>query len=845
MTTQGVNGKKVTAQAVQKKQKVQAKKKQQIDIAKAIREFADKNSAAVGKKGFSDILKMINKDNVISVIQNYDRYYNTGNEFDSESVVETILDESASSRQSITEALLGTGDGKNSVRGIFTYLIEKAISVGISQDKTSYYAKEFSKALDNEFKKPVMMRSSAKMDEIIQTLIQDIQSTSTMTAGEKAQVAATPVTTQQADAINVLVGRYNTARKNFNEQLKKDGWAGDLADGLSRIWGSKNTASKVRADLKVSKEQIADLKEARENGKAAFEAKFKEIFGVPYSAVNVAAYQKNEAIYLAASIQKGIEDNFRNQFSKLLNNKPLAEEGKVITTSVTAGTTNYQVTATKEQVYEREFKKIAKFMGARGEEILNNTMKQFNVTKLEDKYRVLQGIAKKIANELSKNTQVACGGRSYDSVEKTYNNSFRAAYGVSEQSNILKRVADYNLSQEKGAGIVKGAATAIAVIAAGMTGGTSAVVTAGFVAPAVVEVSDKATTGNAIDAAKKGGIKEYLKTVGNDVDWNSLAKASIVSGAMTIAFMGQSYAVTHLTKMATSALGMGDVAAAYTGTAARMLGGIAFPIGTEYAMTGEITVEGATFAVVLAVVGGAIEVVKISQAVKASKAEMQADTEARIQSARETLGIPDDVELNEQTLKKYYREAARKCHPDRIGGSEIDFVRVNDANQFLLERIGLGAKTSVSTAKPKAPAQSQSAENAKALSVVPQGDAVPQIKSSPSTYRTKLSTPEYTQLSQKIAECTDIDVLRHELRDQIKSLSGQERQNIQKQYMLKEQELRAGLSDEAKSVQNSWLGDANKTQKAATKPERPSITFTEEDVIIDVDKHEIAAPSPI
>ena len=33
MTTQGVNGKKVTAQAVQKKQKVQAKKKQQIDIA--------------------------------------------------------------------------------------------------------------------------------------------------------------------------------------------------------------------------------------------------------------------------------------------------------------------------------------------------------------------------------------------------------------------------------------------------------------------------------------------------------------------------------------------------------------------------------------------------------------------------------------------------------------------------------------------------------------------------------------------------------------------------------------------------------------------------------------------
>ena len=42
-------------------------------------------------------------------------------------------------------------------------------------------------------------------------------------------------------------------QKNFNHQLSQDGWAGDIADGISVLWGSDNRASKVRIDFYYQK----------------------------------------------------------------------------------------------------------------------------------------------------------------------------------------------------------------------------------------------------------------------------------------------------------------------------------------------------------------------------------------------------------------------------------------------------------------------------------------------------------------------------------------------------------------------------------------------------------------
>jgi len=102
---------------------------------------------------------------------------------------------------------------------------------------------------------------------------------------------------------------YKNAEAAFNKQLADDGWAGDLADGFSKLWnndlfggGTGNTASQVREELKAEKKRVALLTNAAKKGDAAFKAQFKKIYGVDYNQAAVDAYNKNptEANYKKA-----------------------------------------------------------------------------------------------------------------------------------------------------------------------------------------------------------------------------------------------------------------------------------------------------------------------------------------------------------------------------------------------------------------------------------------------------------------------------------------------------------------------------------------------------------------
>ena len=741
MSGMNVNGNKKTSAAAKAQKAKQTKKvvkKKQPSIAEALHKFADNNSAAVGKAGFTNLIKKINKDTVISIIQNYDRLYNNdeikNSTFkDAESIVETILDETGSKESAIREALIGEGDGKTSVRGIFTILLDKAKDAGVDSSTIAKYKAEFTKELDKELKGSRFTRSSAKLDEIIQVVIQAIDNQKILTPTEK-KVAVAAVNTKQIDTINIIVNRYNKALKDFNAQMKRDGWAGDVANQLSKIWGSGNTADKVRKDLKIAKKQIDELKAARNKGKAAFEAKFKKIFGVPYNAQNIMAYEKQESTYKEASIRYGIEKQFKSRCSLLLKGQPLKEE----TTSDMSGMvarrpSGTRIKATKEQVYKREFNNLAKAMGKDGTKTLNQLLEASNAKTLEEKYQILQNIAKDIFTNLHKAAEKARGGRSLADVEKTYQNSYKAAFGL--HNDILKRVTDYNISQEKGAGIVKGATVAAAAIAAGiLTGGAGA---AGILtisgtaagATAAPEISDRMTSGKAIDAAKKGGLKEYAKTVYNDVQWTDVAVQSLVSGAMAAVFAGQSIAVGKFATYTASKLGLSSVGSALMATGATTLSGIAFPLGTEYALTGKITVEGAAFAVVLAVVAGTIQVVKISKMASAAKASAQSEAEAGIEFARKTLGIPDDVELTPEVVKQYRNAKAKALHSDRtvINGAsnDLEMALVNDAYKTLTNVLKTGTvATNEATPKPAQPSTVPTAQGTDEMGLVPMNNSI-------------------------------------------------------------------------------------------------------------------------
>ena len=103
--------------------------------------------------------------------------------------------------------------------------------------------------------------------------------------------------TAQKATVDMLTQQLDIAESAFETQMKEDGWAGDLADGISNIWGvfqkDGNQAWRVRKDLARYRENMNELKSAAQEGEPQFKKKFKEIFGVEYNQNAIADYMLN------------------------------------------------------------------------------------------------------------------------------------------------------------------------------------------------------------------------------------------------------------------------------------------------------------------------------------------------------------------------------------------------------------------------------------------------------------------------------------------------------------------------------------------------------------------------
>ncbi len=105
---------------------------------------------------------------------------------------------------------------------------------------------------------------------------------------DKSDVVRKDYKTAQAETLNMLTSQLNNAKAAFNEQMKQDGWAGDVADGISVLWGSENRASKVREDIAEYGKTLKELKGCKTE--AEFNKKFKEKFGIAYNKNAIANY---------------------------------------------------------------------------------------------------------------------------------------------------------------------------------------------------------------------------------------------------------------------------------------------------------------------------------------------------------------------------------------------------------------------------------------------------------------------------------------------------------------------------------------------------------------------------
>lgn len=516
---------------------------------------------------------------------------------------------------------------------------------------------------------------------------------------EHGEISTTPTTQTQKRTVDFVQKRYEKAQTDFDKQMLEDGWAADVADKFSVIWGSDNRAKKVRKDLEIASLQAEQLKIAAEESSDAFKLKFKEIYGIEYNAQNIEAFERDEKAYLEALEAKNKEDAFNQHFEKLLN-EDLADEFKTVGGGNSGATQTIKIP--KEEIYEQEFKKLAEMFGEGGEEFLNEYIKQAQAEDfavdgfsagtgtVEYKWNLLKKLAQGMSNRFATETAKACNGSSIEALEKRYENSYKSAFG--NNNDIQKRVNDYNISQQKGAGVVKMVALSVAMIAisiATMGTGTAASVpavagataTAGTASSAAasggvllsiaksavtvaslsagIEISDRFSSGAALKALREEGVLEYLETASEMTNWSQVAKASLSAGAMCVVFGGVSYAVSNLTRVAGTALKMSELGIAYASAATTSASTVATGLGVEYLMTGEISVEGTIFTVTMAVIGGVTQVMQIKKATpQFEQAREQLKTDGEI--ALKILDFQPGEEVTLETIKAHTAERAMK-----------------------------------------------------------------------------------------------------------------------------------------------------------------------------------------
>ena len=599
-------------------------------LAKEIKLFADDNSSAVSKKEFQNKLSRMEKlstQNLIKFIRSFDN---------DESVIELIVDEVGSSKD----------ERKNTCKKVLNALVNKAKELGID---TFDFENQFNTELNIQFRK-IGFVNTEKLDSIINALTQMIENRQNFTAEDIQAVQNTPTAEGQEQANGVIEKRLEKAYAAFGErvgedgemtdvkeyvvnlktgektevkyngQMQRDGIAADIADGVKKIFGSENTAAKVRKDLKTTNTQLQQLKEAKTQGEEVYKAKFKEIFGVEYDYANMVAYQKAEAAYINASSNYEFEMMFNRTLKTLLSLAPLREEVRYDNPDAMTNMVITTVTATKEQVYSREFNNLAEFLtqkdsngnGIKGSEILNKAFEEKGVANgtIEEKFEVLKQIAKTLSKELHTATLEAGSGKEFSEVQAMYDNSYKAAYGI--ENDIMKRVTDYNVSQEIGAGVVKAGTTIAASLIAAFTGcglvGVAAWTTGATVG---AEVIDRGSSGKALNVLREQGLGEYLETTFKDVDWEATLKQAAMSGAAVLIGGGVAQGVSAIMKGSSSVAQF-----------AAMLGSDVITDATmEFFMTKQITWEGIVFTVLLSTIGNAAQLKQMKNAAATNTAK--------------------------------------------------------------------------------------------------------------------------------------------------------------------------------------------------------------------------------
>ncbi|MBR1907570.1 hypothetical protein IJ818_01385 [bacterium] len=401
-----------------------------IKTAQGLHDLIIYNIGAIDKPEFSKEIKNINAQTVLPALNKYEEL--------SKKHTPLMIDV-------ITERGASRYSRKNASSQIYNALCEKGSKSGIN---TIPYKELFNEELNKQFAKFVV--NPDKLNNLTEGLKQGIYNKKEITKDEKKAILNADKKNFEQYTINLLSNKGTNALKSFTEQTNANGMFGKIAEQVSKLWNSNNIEPLVQKDIEKYNKDVYDLRAAKNHDE--FKNKFKEIFKVDYDEELIAKCKDKENALQTTILANAKINFFEETFKDLLNERPLENKIKVYTST---GIPIYNTQETKKQTYEKNYKAYAKYLGyndeEQGKKELEKKFKEYHLkpeASIEEKYAVMQRMAKKEIKELKYETKAVTKSKSIEEAKKEYVNSYYAAFGT--ENDIAKRVSDYNISQKLG-----------------------------------------------------------------------------------------------------------------------------------------------------------------------------------------------------------------------------------------------------------------------------------------------------------------------------------------------------------------------------------------------------------
>lgn len=555
-------GRERTAMAAKAKQEANTGK----SLANAMYKGLDDNAGGVSSKEFQNALAKVNKDNVLGVIEQYNKIS------PDESLIEGIMDETGNSMET----------RRNVESKIINALIARAKSSGISDERAKQQLDDCVNELSSYWSMGVGYCSTEKLDGLVKNVIGAIHTAEAMTKTEKRLAA-------NDNAIDDTIGIMNESlsenKANLQKQLDQDGWCADLYEGLKWCVGSDNLDENVKADLKTFEKSMGELDKARKSGgEAAFKTKFKEIFGVEYDPNLAKGYRKLQSNLANAQALTAQLDGFNKEFANSINGKE--SYGNMV---AKYGSYLQSVSSEVQDGKDVAEKSIALAMQKDGIDFAKATDAQ--------KAKYLQNIIKQTQNGISSKINEYTRGKDLATLENDLKYASTAVFG--NKGDIVNRVNSYVNSQQVGGAVVNGAVKAVGAIAiAVVTGGTG-----------LVALSTAALATTALSAATDLTDRASSNVGLQDGEVTNILKNATIDGATV-------FAGGQLTKAAMAL----KSSKAFIQAGGRMLaqgaGDVAIGAAAEYGQTGEITLQGVTFQAVFSAAGNLVALKQLAKGTK-------------------------------------------------------------------------------------------------------------------------------------------------------------------------------------------------------------------------------------